>query len=312
MEEHMERKVNVGLLVPIASGGPLPSPRAYRDFFQEAERLGFHSLWVIDRIFHRINVLDALTVLSWAAAVTERVRLGTAVLLFALRSPVLMAKAVASLDHLSGGRVTLGISLGGRDTEYQGVGVPMKERVARLRENLTVMRRLLSEEKVTLHGRFQSMDDATVNPKPAQPGGVPILFGAAVDASLARVAELADGWIQGGGSTVEDFSAARQKIQAFAQAQGRDLTNFQWVKLIYTAAGADREKAREMLRPYLHAYYSPSFDIDRVCAFGTPGQCLEFLTPFARAGLQTFVLGPPSLDLGHLRRLAQEVVPRLA
>ena len=99
----MQKQVRVGIFVPIVSGGLLPSPEEFRAYCQEAERLGFESLWVNDRIFHRINVLDSLSMLTWAAAATQRVRLGTAVLLLALRSAALVAKTVSTLDFLSGG-----------------------------------------------------------------------------------------------------------------------------------------------------------------------------------------------------------------
>lgn len=307
----MQKQIRVGLFVPIVSGGPLPSPEEFRSFCREAEELGFDSLWVNDRIFHTINVLDSLTMLTWAAAATSRVRLGTAVLLLALRNAALVAKTVASLDYLSGGRAVLGVSLGGRESEFSGAGASVTERVARLRENVATLRRLMTEERVTMDGRFQQLQDVGVNPKPVQAGGVPILFGGAHENSLRRVAELADGWIAGGGSKVEAFASGREKIQGFAAERGRDISSFEWAKLIYVAVASDRQRAKTMLEPYIHAYYSPEWDIEGSCAFGTADECLERLGSFAEAGVRTFILGPPSLDIDHLRRIAREIVPRL-
>ena len=308
----MKRQIKVGILIPVTTGERLAPPEDFWTFFQEAERLGFESLWVVDRVFRGVNVLDAFTVLTWAATATQRVRLGTAVLLLAFRSPVLVAKTVASLDYLSGGRVTLGVSLGGQETEYRGLGVPMNQRVARLRENLTVLRRLLSEKRVTLHGRFQDLDDVGVDPKATQPGGVPILMGASAEPGLRRTVELADGWIAGASGTVEEFRTARHLIERFAQDQGRDLSRFHWAKLFYTAVADDREHGKEMLRTYLQAYSSRPYDIEGSCVFGPPDECMERLAPYAEAGLQSFILGPPSLDPEHLRRIAEELVPRLS
>ncbi len=307
----MQNQVRVGIFVPIVSGGPLPSPEEFRAYCQEAERLGFESLWVNDRIFHRINVLDSLSMLTWAAAATQRVRLGTAVLLLALRSAALVAKTVSTLDFLSGGRAVLGVSLGGRDWEFAGTGTSVKQRVARLRENVAVLRRLMAEEQVSFEGRFQQLDGVGIRPKPVQPGGVPILFGGSHENSLRRTAELADGWVVGGGGGVEAFVKGRQRIQEFAAAGGRDLAGFEWGKLIYTAVASDREQGKRMLEPYLHAYYSPEYDIETSCVFGTAEECVEQLQPYAEGGLQTFILGPPSLDIEHLRRIARDVVPRL-
>src|SRR5438105_5191518 len=123
-ERGMASNARVGILVPGSFAGTPPTLSEFTAFFQRADDLGLHSLWVIDRIFHTVNVLDPMTLLTCAAAVTSRVRLGTSVLLFALRNPVLMAKTTATLDYLSGGRLILGVSLGGRDNEFEPLGSP--------------------------------------------------------------------------------------------------------------------------------------------------------------------------------------------
>jgi len=132
----MATSANIGLLVPGSFGGEPPSMAEFTEFFRRAEELDFHSLWTIDRIFHEVNILDSLTLLSCAAAVTSRIRLGTSVLLFVLRNPVLMAKTASTLDRLSGGRLILGLSLGGRDHEFGPLGVSVKSRVSKLIEGL--------------------------------------------------------------------------------------------------------------------------------------------------------------------------------
>ena len=101
----MATNARVGILVPGSFAGTPPTLSEFTAFFQRADDLGLHSLWVIDRIFHTVNILDPMTLLTCAATVTSRVRLGTSVLLFALRNPVLMAKTTATLDYLSGGRL---------------------------------------------------------------------------------------------------------------------------------------------------------------------------------------------------------------
>src|SRR5215510_6863048 len=154
----MATTAKIGLMIPGSYAGALPPPAAFTTFFRTAEELGFDALWVIDRIFHDLNILDPLTLLTHAATVTSRVRLGTAVLLLAFRNPVLVAKTAATLDYLSGGRLTLGVSLGGRDYEFSSQGISMTQRVGRLRENLTVMRKLWTERHVTFHGRYYHLD----------------------------------------------------------------------------------------------------------------------------------------------------------
>ena len=164
----MATSAKLGILVPGGFGGTPPSLAEFSSFFRRAEELGYDSLWVIDRVFHPNNIIDPMALLTVAATVTERVRLGTAVLLFVLRNPILAAKTTSTLDYLSGGRLTLGISLGGRDNEYGPLGVDVRRRVSRFNEGLEVMRRLWSERDVTHHGRYFSMDNVNVDPKPGE------------------------------------------------------------------------------------------------------------------------------------------------
>ena len=307
----MATDAKVGILVPGSFAGAPPTLPEFTAFFRRADDLGLHSLWVIDRIFHTVNVLDPMTLLTCAAAVTSRVRLGTSVLLFVLRNPVLMAKTTATLDYLSGGRLILGVSLGGRDNEFEPLGVSMQQRVSRLRENLTVMRRLWSEPQVTFHGRHYHMDNVSMEPKPLQKPGIPILMGGRAEAVLKRSAEEADGWIAGGQGTPEAFREAWQKVCGYAQAAGKDPDALEAGKLMYISVGIDRERCREQLRAFTYAYYGPQFDVDANCAFGPPEACAARIQGFLDAGVKTVMLGPPWPDVEQVTRIAQEVVPRL-
>jgi len=307
----MATNANIGILVPGSFAGAPPTLPEYTAFFRRADDLGLHSLWVIDRIFHHNHVLDPMTLLTCAAAVTSRVRLGTSVLLFVLRNPVLMAKTTATLDYLSGGRLILGVSLGGRDNEFEPLGVSMKQRVSRLRENLTVMRRLWTEARVTFHGRYYHMDDVSMEPKPIQKPGIPIFMGGRAEAVLKRSAEEADGWIAGGQGTPAGFREAWQKVRGYAQAAGKDPDALESGKLLYINVGPDRATCREQLRAFLHAYYGPQFDVEANCAFGPPEVCAAMIQGFLDAGVKTVMLGPPWPDVEHVTRIANDVVPRL-
>src|SRR5713101_8786246 len=241
----MTTNARIGILVPGSFAGAPPTLAEFTAFFRRADDLGLHSLWVIDRIFHTVNILDPMTLLTCAATVTPRIRLGTSVLLFALRNPILMAKTTATLDYLSGGRLILGVSLGGRDNEFAALGVSMQQRVSRLRENLTVMRQLWTESQVTFHGRYYHMDNVSMEPKPVQKPGIPILMGGRAEAVLKRSAEEADGWICGvapGLDTPEAFRAAWQKVCRYAQAAGKDPEALEAGKLLYISVGEDRER----------------------------------------------------------------------
>ncbi len=307
----MATNVKIGLLVPGSFAGQPPKMDEFTRFFRRAEDLGFDSLWVIDRIFHETSIMDPLTLLTSAAAVTSRIRLGTSVLLFALRNPILVAKTTATLDYLSGGRLTLGISLGGRDHEFEPLGVPMNRRVGRFREGLEVMRKLWSEPDVTFHGRHYDMEGVNVDPKPAQKPSIPIILGGSAEAVLKRSAEEADGWVSGGRGGPEDFAIAWQKVLGYARESGKDPGGLQSGKLMYISVGPDRAECKRQLEQFTHAYYGPQYDVEENCVFGPPDDFAAKIQSFADVGAQTIMLGPAGLRLEQLDLIAGEVIPRL-
>ena len=307
----MATNANIGLLVPGSFGGEPPTMAEFTQFFRRAEELDFHSLWTIDRLFHEVNILEPMTLLSIAAAVTSRIRLGTSVLLFVLRNPVLMAKTASTLDRLSGGRLIPGLSLGGRDHEFGSVGVPVRTRVSRLTEGLTVMRKLWSEENVTFHGRHYHLDGVNMEPKPVQQPSIPIIMGGRAGAVLKRSAEIADGWVAGGQGGPEEFSLAWQQVCAYARAAGKDPETLESSKLMYITVGEDVEWCKERLREFTHAYYGPRYDVDTNCVYGPPGQCAAKIQGYIGAGAKTVILGPTWPDVDQIGRIASEVVPLL-
>ncbi len=307
----MATKAKVGILVPAAFAGQPPTLSEFSEFFRSAEDLGFHSLWCIDRVFHPINIIEPMTLLTCAATVTSRVRLGTAVYLFVLRNPILAAKTIATLDYLSAGRVTMGISLGGRDNEFEPLGAPMKRRVSRFEEGLTLMRKLWTEKDVTFHGRYFNVDNVNIDPKPVQKPGLPIIMGGAADAALKRSAEQGDGWVAGGAASTDAFGAAWQKVRDYAQAAGKNPDGLDSGKLMYINVGDDRQKCKEELEAFTHAYYGPQYDVENSCAFGPATECAAKIQPYIDAGVKTMMLGPAWPDVGQITRIAQEVLPLL-
>ena len=307
----MTTEAKIGLLVPGSFAGTPPSMQDFTQFFRRADELGFDSLWVIDRIFHDINILEPMTLLTCAAAVTNRIRLGTSVLLFLFRNPVQLAKTAATLDHLSGGRLTLGISLGGRDFEFGPMGSDRERRVSRFRESLALMRKLWTEDNVTHHGRFYDMDNVTVLPKPVQKPGIPIWFGGSAEGALKRSAELADGWVGGGSGGNDAYRQTWQKVKDYAQAAGKDPESLDSGRLAYVYVDQDREKCRQALVEFTHAYYGPQYDVDNNCVFGSAEECATKIQGFIDAGAKTMILGPTWPDVDQIERIAREVVPLL-
>ena len=303
--------IKIGIHIPAAFPDRPPDAGQYRAFFQSAEELGFHSLWTEDRIFHASNFLDSTTLMTWAAAVTDSIQLGAAVMILALRNAPLLARQLSTLDHLSGGRIHLGISIGGSPAEYRGLGLPMNRRVSLLRENISVLRQLLRGEPVTHTGQFYDLEEAIVRPSAVRPEGIPIYMGGQAESALRRAGELTQGWIQSPFATPDDFRKSWAVVRQGAEIAGKDPSQLQSGKLIYTAVDDDPNSAYDAMNEFLRSYYGDRIDVRAMSALGTPDDVAGCLRTFADAGVETFMLGVPSLDIAHLERIAAEVVPKL-
>ena len=159
-------------------------------------------------------------------------------------------------SYFSGGRLTLGISLGGRDNEFESLGVRIKQRVGIFQEGLTLMRKLWSEDNVTFHGRYYHVDNVNMDPKPIQKPTIPVVMGGRADAVLKRSAEV-DGWVAGGQGSPEAYAESWKKVRAYAVAAGKDPDALESGRLMYICVGDDREQCRLRIRAYTDAYYGP-------------------------------------------------------
>jgi len=293
-----------GLRVPAVPG---LRTEELKTFVREAEALGFDSIWAGDHVFYRTDVLQPLQLLSWIAALTDRVRLGTAVMLTAYLNPVLLAKAAASLDYLSGGRLTLGLSIGGSEAEYRSIGVPQNERVGRLLETTRIMRRLWIEDAVQFDGRYNQVVDGTINPKPVQRPGIPVYFGATGDAMLRRLAGIADGWVGSAAGDLDGFLKGVDTVRAAAVAKGRHPDSLGFAKLQSVSVAADAADAVARAEHHWKHYYGPNFDIGRNVIAGTPQEVGERLARFgdAKCDSVTLVMEPSDLRPEQLERLKE-------
>src|SRR5262245_25788950 len=163
---------------------------------QQLERWGFESVWSGDHVSFHNPIFESLTLLATYASITERIKLGTGVYLLALRSPAVAAKAAASLDVLSGGRLIFGVGVGGENPkEFELCGVPHGERGARVTEGIDVIRALWRDTPASSQGRFTRFERVSVAPKPVQRPGPPIWIGGRSEAALVRAGRQGDGWI---------------------------------------------------------------------------------------------------------------------
>ena len=208
----MSRPIEYGLMLPGA--GPLATSEALLSVATLAESLGFDSLWVTDHIAipaqsasaypysvdHKapwsptIVYLDAFTALGWVGAVTRRVRLGISVLVLPMRPPLIVAKTVATLDYLTGGRMILGVGAGWLKEEFDLLGQPFARRGRRMKEAIRILRACWASDPVSFDGDFFRLPTFGMDPKPPQGARLPVLGGGEGDVALRRVAEVCDGW----------------------------------------------------------------------------------------------------------------------
>lgn len=291
-----------------------PSVEAARRTAETAEELGFDSLWVGDHIAFAVPILDPLLQLAQVACFSRRLTLGTSVYLLPLRHPVLVAKQVATLDLLSGGRLVFGVGVGGEfPGEYAACGVPVGERGARLSEALALLRRLFRGESVEHRGRFYPIPATRLRPPPLQPGGPPIWCGGRSDAALRRCGRMADGWV----SYVVTPSRYREGLETIAKAAtGREIERFGTGHLLFVRIDDSSESALDAAAAHLSERYAMDFReaARRYAALGRPEDVAERIDAFREAGVRHLVLdpvGPVAERDEQLARFAAEVRPLL-
>ena len=235
--------MDLGLGLP--QFGSLADPAAVRTVSLEAERLGYSSLWALDRPLASGAALDPIVALTMAASVTERIRIGTDALIGPLYSPLLLARTAASLDRLSDGRFTLGLGLGASSADYAAVGVPSNNLQARIEQMLEVMARVWRDEIVEIETTREQIPPTAIAPKP-RGRRVPLLLAEHTPAGLERIARRADGWATSGLPTAE-MVAKWAEIRRIAAQYGRDPESLRLVvradvKLSITGLGGHRRE----------------------------------------------------------------------
>jgi probable F420-dependent oxidoreductase len=294
----------------------LRPPAEQFDLVRRIEALGFESVWTGDHVSFHGPIHESLTLLATYVPITSRIRLGTAVYLLALRAPAIAAKATATLDALSGGRLIFGVGVGGENPkEFELCGVPHRERGARVTESIDVVRTLWRDTPASFHGRFTSFEGVSIDPKPVQPGGPPIWIGGRSHAALARAGRQGDGWM----SYVvqpERYAQSVDKIRAAGAAAGRTLDGFAFAHLAFITVGRDWESAKAVWVEHLSKRYAQDFEplARKYGIIGTPEQCVEQLARFGAAGCTDIVvnvIGDAKDEREQLERIAADVLPRL-
>jgi probable F420-dependent oxidoreductase len=302
---------HIGYLLPtretIMDGRP--EARPLLELATRAEASGYHSIWVGDSVLARPRH-DPLTLLAGVAGRVPRVELGTAVLLPALRNPVLLAHQVATLDQVSEGRFILGVGIA-RDVpniraEFAACGVPFEKRVGRMMEGLRLCRALWTGEPVDWDGRWP-LSGGVLAPTPHRPGGPPIWIGGNLPASLQRVGKSFDGWFPNAPDPAT-FARQWQEVQAIARAAGRDPSRLSAAMYLTLAVDEHADRAAARMDAFLEGYYGQPAAIlrRRQAVYAGPAEgAAEWLDAYAKAGATHLVLRFAGDHARHLDMLAR-------
>jgi probable F420-dependent oxidoreductase len=280
------------------------------------EALGYDYVGCGEHVSFHGPTSNSFISLSVAAGATRTIKLISAIVLLPLYPAALAAKLAATLDVASGGRYHMGVGVGGEmPREFEACGVPVAERGARTNEALQVIRRLLTEDKVTFEGRFNTLHDVSIEPKPRQRPGVPIWVSGRQDAAMKRAARYADGWMPYM-YTPEMLSASVAKIREFSLAAGRPADAVRSSIFIFTACHPDREQAIDMAVTKLSRQYAQDFSriAPKYVIMGNPEDCRARIRAYIEAGAQTIFLSsacPPEYIEANEEIIAREVIAKL-
>ncbi len=297
--------VQFGVTIPNNWG--VDDPRKVLELGPEAEQLGYDSIWVMDHLFNTGYIRERLedrpyyhpmAMLSFMAATTSRVALGTSVLVLPYHNPVELAKYAATLDQMSGGRVTLGVGAGAMTEEFEALGIPMQERGSLTNESIAIMKELWTNHSPEYHSVRWDFAGLRFSPKPVQQPHIPLWIGGSSSGALRRTARVGDGWHPTGLSP-EDFAIGREEVTTRAAAAGRDPSAITMSARIEVEVHGGPSSQRASSRSRL-----PGDD---------PGAMRAGIEAYREAGVEHMVLALNSGDIAALRRMmsiiADEVLP---
>ena len=303
----MSAGVDFGIFTPLA-GMDFPS---LRERARLAEELGYHSLWVTDHMWNRVrpelDCYEALAALAALAPLTSRLRLGALVICNNFRNPALLAKSLSAIDHISGGRLEVGMGAGWMEEEHRAYGFdfpPIAERLARLEESILILKAMFTQDRATFRGRYYTVDEARNNPKPIQRPHPPLTIGGGGEKRMLRlVAKHADRW-----NCPAGYRSLAQKIEVLknhCRAVGRDFASLRLSEQLLVCIGRD---AGEVAAKWKFAQRLTPFS--RTGIKGTPDEVIAQLKTRVAQGMTLFTVlfgdyGPPDT----LELFARKVMP---
>ena len=299
-----------GIAIPQVVDGGAVDLKHIRAFVERADVLGYESVWTQEALFGNSAILEPLSVLSHASALTSRMRLGVSVMLTTLRNPVQLAKALATLDHLCAGRLDVGVGAGGHVDEAI-FGYSKERRIRRFTEGLEVMKALWTQDVAQVSGTFWNFEGIAMEPKPVQKPYPPIWFGARSEPGLKRAVRLGDAWMGAGSSSIEDFRQHVDQLRTCLEQSNRDPASFRVSKRVYVAIDDDRDRAERRLREWFGLRYGNAGMASRDAIWGSSTECLDKIAEVVAAGAQHLLLNPVFDEMVHLELLAEQIMPEI-
>lgn len=302
----MAVRIGIASASPVAKGGR----DAFLDYLDALESQGWDSLWFSDRIVGPAWTMDPIVGMAIAATRTERLKFGTGVLLMSMRSPVTTARALATIDALSNGRLAAaGVGVGQEATlEYEAMGVRKRDRGKRLDEAIVLMRRLWAEERVSHESEFLHLDDAGVSPKPMR-GDIPIWIGGRTEPAFRRTGQLGDGWLPTQ-VTPQDCADGIARIKEHAAEAGRTLEADHYGVQLGAYIVESGPVPMEVVERFLLRRRT-DVGPEALNLLGTRDQIVARMREYVDAGADKFVFNmacPPEELHDQLRMLAEAVV----
>lgn len=290
------------------------NPGWLRDYLSTAESLHFESAWTQEAVLGSAPLLSPIELMTFAATCTERLRLGCAVFVSSLHSPLHLAKSLSTLDHISDGRVEAGFGIGGRGRAPEAFGVDPARLVTRFVEGLQLMKMCWTEPLVTFAGHFWTLDHATMEPKPVQKPHPPIWIGGSQPAAVQRAVQYGDGFFGAGASTTTQFARQVSLVQEELAKTGQDATRFPIAKRVYIAVDDNTAHLRERVHAALAQFYGTSGlpgipDLAALAVYGPAEICIHGLQEVAQAGAELIQLHPLFNEAQQMDLLATYVLP---
>jgi probable F420-dependent oxidoreductase len=287
-------------------------PGAFRAYLGRAEELGFESAWAQEQVlgsWHQFSPMEAMT---YAAACTQRLRLGCVVFVTTLHNPVHLAKALSTLDQLSRGRIEIGVGTGGKGRPFAAFGVDPARYVARFTEGIALMKALWTEPRLTFDGEFWQLQEAAMEPKPFQKPYPPLWFGAAGPTALRRAVRLGHGFFGAGSSPTATFAEQVAVVREALAEAGRPAESFPIAKRVYVAIDEDAGRARARINAALERLYGHRSEaIEAAAVAGTAADCVREVRQVAEAGAELILFTALFDQAEQMEQLAAAVIPEL-